>query len=58
MSEPRCEVCGGTGRIRLSPGEGAACDACDGKITGAERTLLDLWREREGAKAPAKGRKP
>lgn len=28
-----CEICSGTGRIILSPGEGAACDACD--ATGA-----------------------
>jgi DnaJ-class molecular chaperone len=27
---PLCPVCDGKGRIILSPGEGAACDACDG----------------------------
>ena len=29
--EVTCSVCAGAGRIRLSEGEGAACDACDGE---------------------------
>ena len=30
---PFCEPCDGTGRIRLSEGEGAACDHCDAEGT-------------------------
>jgi hypothetical protein len=42
-----CPACNDTGRVRLSPGEGCACDGCDeaGRVYEAQRIALRLDAE-------------